>query len=441
MKKYLLNWMLIVLLAGCNFYSKEEAIMHNAPAKANEHNNVEGNVNSNLAAIVAENFLESLTKGTDFKVSGIDSIVDYKGRTALYVFNFSPKGFVITSNNVCNEPIVAYSDEGGFEKINKETPVALLYWLSSTILLNEYIRENEDVPARVIQNNFLDWDLLDIHLTKEIIPSKFYLDPCTPKKWELTKENHIKEGPFMTTKWDQWYPYNYYAPSGCPAGCVAVALGQIMKFHKYPNDSNDPKFNWDIMPNHTRSILDIGAKNIAALLRDIGYNVNMIYTPTGSYARSSDARDALVYNYRYSNSANLDDYSYSRVKNNLADNHIPVYMDGCAQEITYYRRWWIFFVEKITIYKGCHAWVCDGYHTIERTFYNRECDMYIDTQTKLLHMNWGLKGKYNGWFSGLTVDYPPKNGTDEYFVDFDIIQKTLYPNFSYRRHCIYDIHP
>ena len=30
--------------------------MHNAPAKANEHNNVEGNVNSNLAAIVAENF-------------------------------------------------------------------------------------------------------------------------------------------------------------------------------------------------------------------------------------------------------------------------------------------------------------------------------------------------------------------------------------------------
>lgn len=57
--------------------------MHNAPAKANEHNNVEGNVNSDLAAIVAENFLESQTEGTDFKVSGIDSIVDYKGRTAL----------------------------------------------------------------------------------------------------------------------------------------------------------------------------------------------------------------------------------------------------------------------------------------------------------------------------------------------------------------------
>lgn len=34
--------MLIVLLAGCNFYSKEEDIMYNAPAKVNEHNNVEG---------------------------------------------------------------------------------------------------------------------------------------------------------------------------------------------------------------------------------------------------------------------------------------------------------------------------------------------------------------------------------------------------------------
>ena len=75
----------------------------------------------------------------------------------MYVFNFSPKGFVITSNNVCKEPIVAYSYEGGFEKINKETPVALLHWLSSTILFNEYIRENEDVPTGVIQNNIVNW--------------------------------------------------------------------------------------------------------------------------------------------------------------------------------------------------------------------------------------------------------------------------------------------
>lgn len=204
MKKYLLNWMLIVLLAGCNFYSKEEAIMHNAPAKANEHNNVEGNVNSNLAAIVAENFLESQTEGTDFKVSGIDSIVDYKGRTALYVFNFSPKGFVITSNNVCNEPIVAYSDEGGFEKINKETPVALLYWLSGTILFNEYIREDESVPTEVIQSNIVNWQDNSPHVKIEIIPDRIRHDYlCKDNNWKKVDSSQTKIGEFTTTKWDK----------------------------------------------------------------------------------------------------------------------------------------------------------------------------------------------------------------------------------------------
>ena len=150
-------------------------------------------VSSNLAAIVAENFLESLTKGTDFKVSGIDSIVDYKGRTALYVFNFSPKGFVIMSNNVCNEPIVAYSDEGGFEKINKETPVALLHWLSSTILFNEYIRENEDVPTGVIQNNIVNWQDNSPHVKIEIIPDRIRHDYlCKDNNWKKVDSSKYK---------------------------------------------------------------------------------------------------------------------------------------------------------------------------------------------------------------------------------------------------------
>jgi len=444
MKKYLLNWMLIVLLAGCNFYSKEEAIMHNAPAKANEHNNVEGNVNSNLAAIVAENFLESQTEGTDFKVSGIDSIVDYKGRTALYVFNFSPKGFVITSNNVCNEPIVAYSDEGGFEKINNETPVALLHWLSSTILFNEYIRENEDVPTGVIQSNIVNWQDNSPNVVIEIIPDRIRHDYlCEDNNWEEVDSSRIKIGEFITTKWGQRAPYNYYAPNGCPAGCVAVALGQIMKFHKYPNDSNEPKFNWNIMPNSIGGIFYIGADNIATLLRDIGHNVNTRYTPTASYASSSDARNALVNNYGYSNSATLDNYDYKRVKKDIANKRMPIYMDGAAK-CKHFLPWWLSWL-RIFIddkkYIDVHAWVCDGYENITKKLYSKKCDKYVFAITEFLHMNWGAKGEYNGWFSSHIVDYEPNNGTDKYYIDWDKIKNKEYPNFSYKRHCIYDIHP
>lgn len=421
MKRYLLNWMLIVLLAGCNFYSKEEAIMHNAPAKANEHNNVEGNVNSNLAAIVAENFLESLTEGTDFKVSGIDSIVDYKGRTALYVFNFSPKGFVITSNNVCNEPIVAYSDEGGFEKINKETPAALLYWLSGTILFNEYIREDESVPTEVIQSNIVNWQDDFPPFVKQIIPQTHFNDYlCTDTNWKKVDSSHIKIGKFTTTKWGQGEPYSNFTPYKCPAGCVAVAVGQIMKFHKYPNNSNDPKFNWNIMPDIAPDIHQQGATNIALLLKDIGDNVNMRYTSAGSYASSSDARDALVNVYGYSGSANLADYNLSRVVNDIVNKQSPVYMDGFAKEIKYYRIWWFFWLKEYITYEEGHAWVCDGYENITKKLYSEKCKEYTFEISEFLHMNWGNYGRSNGWYSS----------------------KSRYNlHYPYKMQCIYDIRP
>ena len=421
-----MNWMLIVLLAGCNFYSKEEAIMHNAPAKANEHNNVEGNVNSDLAAIVAENFLESQTEGTDFKVSGIDSIVDYKGRTALYVFNFSPKGFVITSNNVCNEPIVAYSDEGGFEKINKETPVALLYWLSGTILFNEYIREDESVPTEVIQSNIVNWQDNSPHVKIEIIPDRIRHDYlCKDNNWKKVDSSQTKIGVFTTTKWGQGEPYSNFTPYKCPAGCVAVAVGQIMKFHKHPNNSNDPKFNWNIMPDIAWNINQQGVTNIALLLKDIGDNVNMRYTSAGSYASSIDARNALVNDYGYSSSAHLADYNHRRVVNDIVSKRSPIYMDGFAEKKIYYWRWWLVWwhYESYEVYSDGHAWVCDGYKKITEKKYSKGCDREILVTREFLYMNWGWNGWYNGWYSN---NSRPNSSSD--------------PNFPYKRQCIYDIH-
>jgi thiol protease/hemagglutinin prtT len=383
-------------------------------------------------------------EGTDFKVSGIDSIVDYKGRTALYVFNFSPKGFVITSNNVCNEPIVAYSDEGGFEKINKETPSALLYWLSNTILFNEYIRESEKNPAKVIQTNFSDWDSfckIDPNILKDL---RFNdpIDPCADVPLEFRDSTCLKIGHFMTTEWGQWYPYNYYAPKDCPAGCVAVAVGQIMKFHNRPVNS----FNWIIMPNVAVDINNPGDNEVALLLIDIGRKVNMNYATNGSGAYSIDARNALVNHYRYSNSANLARYDYNRVINDIANKRLPIYMDGFADKKIYYWRWWLLWwhYEPYEVYFNGHAWVCDGYIETNKHFVNPCNGSHIRKRTRLLHMNWGWgKGKrnYNGWYSENIVDYPPKNDTPEYFIDWDKIRNTECPNFPYDRQCIYDIHP
>ena len=40
--------------------------------------------------------------------------------------------------------------------------------------------------------------------------------------------------PFVETKWDQDSPYNNLCPSGCPTGCVATAMAQVIKYNEWP---------------------------------------------------------------------------------------------------------------------------------------------------------------------------------------------------------------
>lgn len=42
-------------------------------------------------------------------------------------------------------------------------------------------------------------------------------------------------GPLLKTKWNQYAPFNNFRTDNSLAGCVAIAIGQIMAYHKYPN--------------------------------------------------------------------------------------------------------------------------------------------------------------------------------------------------------------
>ncbi|WP_394332158.1 C10 family peptidase [Anditalea andensis] len=51
----------------------------------------------------------------------------------------------------------------------------------------------------------------------------------------------------------------HYSKGRAPAGCVATAVDQIMKYHKFPNT-----YNRDAMPNHS------GSAATSILMRNIG---------------------------------------------------------------------------------------------------------------------------------------------------------------------------
>ena len=139
-----------------------------------------------------------------------------KSTPALYVFN-TTDSFVIVAADDCETPIIGYSHEGRFDPNN--VPVQMEEYLQDFVARIQYGIENHIVA-----------------------------DEVTARQWALVKATGRLNGhkaskavaPLLTEKWHQGCLYNSLCPSGqgpcehLEAGCVAVAMGQIMHYWGYP---------------------------------------------------------------------------------------------------------------------------------------------------------------------------------------------------------------
>lgn len=212
-------------------------------------------------------------------------------------------------------------------------------------------------------------------------------------------------GPLLTSAWGQTraYPkvcdgYNYYVSesiiqcscanvSKCPVGCVAVAMGQIMRYWQYPAKSpyTGENYDWSNMTDTLKAKspkFEKERKAIARLLRDCGDSADMqyCYAPKRygcqSFAWPSKACDGFVNKFNYSSSADKklrSSYKTKTWKAMIIDNiqrGFPVLYASASLAVKDYAE--------------CgHAYVCDGY--------NENTDMF--------HFNWGYDGEANGWYS------------------------------------------
>jgi len=133
--------------------------------------------------------------------------------------------------------------------------------------------------------------------------------------------------PLLYTYWDQnvnnqwWQPYdcdkvyNKFCPiidnaedvcGRAYAGCVAVAIAQIMAYWQWPYAAQVPTtsggnitdlqfYDWSLMPNKIYNFSpDEHVNMIAGFLRDCGYMAHMSYRADKSGATDSHAKEALV---------------------------------------------------------------------------------------------------------------------------------------------------
>ena len=383
-----------------------------------------GPVDAQRAQQLGQRFM-SAAKGSQQTNIQLVHTAATRGDVDFYVFNVGDNnGFVIIAGDDRVKPILAYSTTGCFNP--NDVADGFNYTLNSFCQEIQYIRENnlkatEDIVAEwasVAENGFIKQE----------------------------RGNRVVVGPLLQTTWHQNFPYNSQCPEDDEgsgghvyAGCVATAMGQVLKFWNYPAQGfsshtynpydypqqtanfGETEYHFELMPNDIDSLnTEEDYFYIAQLLHHCGISVEMIYGPDGSGAFSDDVPPALRTYFGYSCDDHITNYGggfwgqgYSNeewtqmLKDGGLDEGIPLYYSG--QDDTG---------------AGGHAFVCDGYD-----------------ENDYFHFNWGWSGKDDAWcpvgalnttkyafnsmngFTGHIIPNSPEyNNRPENIADFEVAE-------------------
>ncbi len=380
-------------------------------------------VDVNYAEKVASNFLAGKIKVRSNTGLSLKLVHTAKSESKLrstgeetayfYIFNIgNNNGFVIVSADDINRPILGYSFKGHFDM--ERIPDSLKDWMKN-VELN---------MAHAISNGLEQPEIVK-------------------KKWNTYSSNPSDSGPggsggegqqgsgdfLIKSTWDQDEPFENSLPvleSGIQrpaAGCVAIAIGQIMKYYNYPTRGLKPTeaywskkypstistfipsidltkhiYDWNNIlleykykyiqnpdgtvnryPNYTQ----YQAKAVADLIFHIGASSKMSYGNSSSAPTIYAAR-ALVEYFGYDNAINVikrryySDQEWINIIKNEINNRRPVYVEGWTES------------------GSGHAFICDGYDP-----------------DGLFHINLGWGGYVDGYFS---IDDPLRYSLDQQII-------------------------
>ncbi len=243
---------------------------------------------------------------------------------------------------------------------------------------------------------------------------------------EINQAVILEKEVLLNVKWGQRAPFNLHAEvmnngERAPAGCVAIAVGQITTYHKYPKVLERKTLNWDILSQATAGDFDTEEEQfeIASYIRKIGDYLGNMWTANGTHATLNFVPNALS-RLGYTRGI-ISDYSRGLVEESLSAK-LPLFIGGQSTG-------------------GGHAWVIDGYlkTSYDVLVYNNEMGELVWTWTvhpSYYHCNWGANGRYNGFYKKDVFDlqhgmmyhddggqyyYNPQNPEHNFCFDIKII--------------------
>ncbi|MBR1799720.1 MAG: C10 family peptidase [Bacteroidales bacterium] len=323
-------------------------------------------IDPTTAQKVASNFIQ-----TRYESGSLPQIVLAETRiindeACLYIFNINDEGFIVISADDRAVPILGYSFEGVYDKAT--VAPAADFWF------NGYAKDIATLK-QTDADACADWNSL---LTDS--------DPTL--RWKA--DTYL-----LTSKWGQGTGYNMYCPvynnQNAVVGCVATAMAQIIRYHRYPVHGFDSTlyhhtyygtlsanfynstYTYTRMPDRVYTSSSMQEKEAASLLSyHCGIATRMNYQwpghTDGSGTQSEYVPNGLKYfgymRAKISNMGASPSEAWYEMLRNEIDNERPVYYSGTNSD-------------------GGHAFVVDGYNTTGNRF----------------HFNWGWSGSSDGFYT------------------------------------------
>lgn len=304
------------------------------------------------------------------RIETIEEVKNDQGNTVFYVINYVEGGYIILSSDNRTQPIIAFADENKFvldKGIDVSYPAALASWVTNAKKQISSIQKStrkQTLLEKSVWNNVSD-SFVNKGMYMKVPPDKCY-DKVTTET----------VGPFLRALWCQDTGFNddmpYVACNGGPqralAGCVPIAMAQVMRHYEYPTN-----YDWSMMP------ITSATAATATFIADVHTAIRSMYPGQPSYSCSGtgvtanlDMGKVLKTKFNYT-SADVAGYNYLVVKNDLAQGR-PVLLSG---------------------FNGLagHMWVCDGYKAIKYDF--SDCTGF---STLHFNMKWGWKDKSSDGF-------------------------------------------
>ena len=380
----------------------------------------------------------------------ISTIIDQTGQPAIYVVNYAGNGgFVLLSATKKYIPVLAYSQNGNYS-ITGDLPDGVQQWQSATVsaisansilpndstnnfrdLWDGYIgvdttgtgsesHEQEFSVDNVFEEKLAEFKNAGytIHrMTDESITGDAETDEKLRGEaeyvtypeydWhkyavvlEWTEATNLTVDNFMPSTWGQGLPnadpetlcnYNQYCPivdgKRSFAGCLPVALGQIIYYYKCPSLG----YNWDKM------LADAPSDESARLLSDIGTSIGVEYGSSSTSGYMSNAINYLKSIFGNDKVKSYTSYSFNTTLSNL-QNGYPVLFEGkltkANGDIKYHSFLGSGVICRTTETKYA-LYTFGGRYTYSKLY----GDLVGNRQsTEYVYINWGNFGIDNGFF-------------------------------------------